>query len=142
MNVPVLIWTLAAGAGVLLSAYLMVEALLDWRALGPIVNGRRKRAWARFVAEVIRLVIHLVFLVVGLAALFQIDLRPWPVIGLVAAAVLLIVNSLIAVWVQRLEPSPRTLAEADDSLARTAEAAERTADNTDILAEKAKGKDA
>lgn len=167
MNVPALIWSITAAIGLLLSLYLAGQAILDLRSLGRLSNGRRRRVWARLASETIRLFIHGSFLVIGIAALS----RPtgplsWTVLVLLAGNVGLIANSLIAVYVQRLEPSAASVAEAaardllataevaarqilsvaaraaedikrvelSESLERNADAAERTAANTEKIA--------
>lgn len=168
MNPYALAWTLIALVGAMLSIYLLLEAVRDLRSLGELNNGRRKRVTARLASEAIRLLIHVPFAIIGFAALgTPTGALSWTIVILIGGNVGLIANSLIAVYVQRLEPSSTSVAEASardlievarlaaeeildvasraaeqlkqaemtESLERGADAAERTAVNTQRIAE-------
>lgn len=104
MNGPALAWTVTAAIGGLLSALLLVEATLDLRALGPLKNGRRVRVRGRLLSEGLRFAVHVGFFCIGVDAL---DNPPspltWQVAVLIGGNVGLIANSLIALYLQRLE---------------------------------------
>jgi hypothetical protein len=101
MNPYVLVWTLVSAAGVVLSILLLIESALDIRALKGIGNGRRLYAQGRTVSEVIRLIIHGGFMLIGLGALFAPTSGPSVIVlVLIGGNVLLIVNSAIAWYVR------------------------------------------
>jgi hypothetical protein len=101
-------WTATACIGAALSAYLLVQALLDLQALGGVRNGRRWRVWGRILQEGIRLSIHVPFALLGFALLSQ-DIQPrlsFTVWVLLWGNLGLVVNSLVSVYVRRKADVP------------------------------------
>jgi hypothetical protein len=143
-------WTATACIGAALSAYLLVQALLDLQALGGVRNGRRWRVWGRILQEGIRLSIHVPFALLGFALLSQ-DIQPrlsFTVYVLLWGNLGLVVNSLVSVYVRRKADVPidpellkaaAALRMADlarlEQATRQAEAQERQADATERIAD-------
>lgn len=82
------LWVALSGIGVSVSAYLVVQALLDLRSLrkAGIGNGRRQLTWKRIGREVCRGgLVQLPFLIIGLSELGRhVDFSPFVALLMVA----------------------------------------------------------
>lgn len=101
MNPFVLVWCLISAAGVVLSLLLLLESILDLRALAGVGNGRVLHVKGRIASESIRLVIHTSFLAVGILALDTPARGSLTIYVLIGANALLIVKSAIAWYIRR-----------------------------------------
>ena len=129
MNPYVLAWTLISASGIVLSALLLAESILDLKALTGIGNGRVLHAKGRIASESIRLVIHTGFLVIGILALDSPSQGSLTVYVLIIANALLIVKSLIAWYIRRAAGHyGLTAAEIDAEAVQTAMRLRETAD--------------
>lgn len=103
-NGPAFIWTLVAGIGAIFSARLVTQWVEELRGLGTIQNGRRLLARGRLASEVIRLVVHSAFFLLGLLFIGVPGAFGPVVVVLIAGNFLLIVNSAISLYIfRRLE---------------------------------------
>lgn len=65
-----LLWTGLAAAGASFSAYNVRDSILDYKALGAMENGRRSLARAAIKTEASRFAIQLIFIMIGVSAMF------------------------------------------------------------------------
>jgi hypothetical protein len=101
MNPFVLTWTLISASGIVLSVLLLIESILDLRALTGVGNGRVLHAKGRIASESIRLVIHSGFLTIGILALDSPTRASLSIFVLIGANALLILKSIIAWYIRR-----------------------------------------
>lgn len=127
MNPYVLAWVVTACAGALLSSVLLVESVLDLRALGKIRNGRRIRVWGRMAQEGVRMSVHVPFAIIGILALdTPVDAATTvSVLVLLYGNVSFIANSVVAMVVRRIADSvqPEVAAAVAQRVIATADAA-------------------
>lgn len=88
-------WVAISFLGLLLSLFLTNESRRDLLALPNRTNGRRSFAWSRALREGLRVTVHALYLVAGLAVLELVPGRGLVVPILLWGNIVLVLNSLI-----------------------------------------------
>lgn len=83
-----LLFLASAILGVWFSRLNLAESWQDFRALAGIANGRRAIAVSNIITETLRLSIHALYVIAGLFAVTQSNLRPSTASGVLILAIL------------------------------------------------------
>lgn len=103
------LWLGVSIIGALVSGWLSRESLLDLQALPLTTNGRRIIAWSRLTREVLRVTVHVAYILAALAAL---GIIPWLlsliVWFLMYGNIVLVINSIIDARTRRFLVATRS----------------------------------